>query len=86
MANIELGDRVMEMVGGFTGIVTGYTKHLSGCDRVNIQGPVGKDGKIGECYSFDVLVCEVLQKGAVKIESPTANTLGGPHSRPPAAR
>ena len=82
MKTVELGDKVRDMVGGFTGIVTGYTKHLTGCDRVAVQAETGKDGKIGECYCFDIHAVEIVKKRAVVITSPGANDNGGPPSRP----
>lgn len=78
---VELGDKVRDKVGGFTGIVVCIGKYLTGCDRVTVQGEVGKDGKLGEAYSFDTFAVEIVKKGAVKIESPGVNYNGGPPFR-----
>lgn len=79
MEKVELGDKVRDKVSGWEGVVTQYAKCLTGCDRVLIQGPVTKDGKIGEGYYVDAFACEVIKKGAVKINTPGVNDNGGPH-------
>ncbi len=50
---INLGDKVKDGVSGFTGIAIGRTVWLQGCDRVIVQPPVGKDGKLPDCATFD---------------------------------
>lgn len=80
MANdkVELGDKVRCKISGWEGIVTQYAKCLTGCDRVSIQGPIQKDGKMGEGYWVDAFACEILKKGAVKLNHPGVNDNGGP--------
>ena len=42
---INLGDKVKDIVSGYTGIAVCRTSYLEGCDRIAIQAKVGKDGK-----------------------------------------
>jgi hypothetical protein len=50
---IELGTTARCRVTGFTGIVTGRTNYISGCDLYLLQPPVDKDGKFVESRWFD---------------------------------
>ena len=65
---VEIGDLVKDRVTGFTGIVTAYTKFLSGCDRVGVQPRDLKEGGIRMSEAFDILQLEILEKGAVIVE------------------
>ena len=84
----QLGDEVKCLITGFTGIVTSTAQCLTGCDRVGIQPPLGKDGKFTDSMWFDETAVEILTKGKVKPQSVQApdNTSskpkrGGPPSR-----
>ena len=66
MNNINLGDKVKDSVSGFTGIAIGRTSWLQGCDRITIQPPVGKDGKLPDSASFDEPQLIVLTPKKVK--------------------
>lgn len=86
-SNIELGDKVKDIITGFEGIVTGYTTWLTGCDSAVVHAK--SDGKTeAPSMSLDVNKLEIIEKGAVKL--PTQNTRvetkeerakkpGGPH-------
>lgn len=78
----ELGDEVKCKVTGFTGLVIGVAKHLTGCDRVSVQPNVDKEGKWREGYWLDITAVEIVTKGKVKPEEvqdsePNAK-VGGP--------
>lgn len=48
--NVRLGDRARDPITGFEGIVTTYSRHLTGCDSVWLRGKAGEDGKSKELY------------------------------------
>jgi hypothetical protein len=89
----QLGDRARDRITGYKGIVVGKSQHITGCDRVTLQAETGADGKMPDCYSFDITTVEVLERGAVAPipappqEQPKATVRpGGPLSRPPVRR
>lgn len=45
---IELGSRAKDAVTGFSGIVTGYCRHLTGCDTYGLDPGVDKEGKLSD--------------------------------------
>lgn len=63
---IELGDKVKCNVTGFEGIVTSIAQNLYGCDRIVVQPPKGKDGKVPDSMWADIVACKVVKKGVVK--------------------
>jgi len=65
MNKVELGDRVKDVVTGFSGIAAGITKFLTGCDQVLIDPGVGEDGKLIESHCFDIMRVEVVEEGVV---------------------
>lgn len=83
----ELGDEVVCLVTGFKGIVTSTAQCLTGCDRVVVQPPVGKDGKHADSLWVDVNAVKIVKKGKVKptmVQAPIdepARKVGGPPSR-----
>lgn len=64
---IELGDLAEDEITKYTGIVIGFTKHITGCDRVLLQSQEIKDGKIPDAYNFDVTTIKVIRKGVVAV-------------------
>lgn len=50
---IKLGSNVKDSVTGYEGVAMGRTTWLYGCVRINIQGPVDKDGKVPDMICFD---------------------------------
>jgi hypothetical protein len=73
---IELGDEVKDKVSGFKGVVIGWIKWIHGCDQLVIQPKVGKDGKLPDSKTFDVLALKVVRK-AKKVKKPKV-AKGGP--------
>ena len=50
---ITLGQQVKDSITGYSGTVVGWTLFLYGCERVGIQGPLDKDGKVPDIVWFD---------------------------------
>lgn len=63
---IELGDIAEDVITKYRGVVVGFTKHLTGCDRFTLQSQDIKDGKIPDAYGFDVTTVKLIEKGAVQ--------------------
>ena len=72
---VNLGDEVKDLITGFQGIVTAKTDYIYGCTRVQVQPPVGKDGKIPETGTFDAPGLKVIKAAKIKRAS---NDTGGP--------
>ena len=51
--SIELGQQVKDSITGYKGTAVGRTSWLYGCERIAIQGPLDKDGKVPELVWFD---------------------------------
>lgn len=79
MSKINLGDTARDRVSGFKGICICRTEWISGCTRVGLQAPVGKDGKVPDTQHFDEPMLEVVK--AAKIKSATTDR-GGPRPAP----
>jgi hypothetical protein len=71
MAQIQLGDKVKDLLTGFEGIASSRTTFLHGIDQIGIQPPVDKDGKIPDPMSIDETSLEVTKKGKVKAAKKT---------------
>jgi len=68
---IELGDKVKDNISGFTGIVTSYTKFITGCDRCFVcPDKLDKEGSVIDGHSFDVLELAIVKKKAVSFNEP----------------
>lgn len=80
----QLGDEVEDTITGFRGTVTGYTKWLTGCDTVQIQPRVDKEGKVPEPRTADVPVVRVTKHKGEAV-NPTPRQ-GGPRSLAPRQR
>ncbi len=79
---IELGDEVKDTITGFEGVAIAITQWITGCPRITVQPKVGKDGKVPEASSFDVLTLVVKKKKkAEKVEMPKKT--GGPRPNLP---
>lgn len=82
---IKLGQRVRDRISGFSGVVTAYSQHLNGCDRVWISPPVDKDGKIVEGMWIDIYSLDVVDEQNCILPPETQKAIaekpGGPPSR-----
>lgn len=73
---IELGDEVRDSITGFQGVAIAKTHWISGCDRINVQPKIGKDGKLPDSMSFDEpMLVPVKRK---KKEADVNRKIGGP--------
>lgn len=63
---IELGDLAEDTITKYRGIVTSFTKHITGCDRFTLQSQDVRDGKIPDAYNFDVTTVKLIEKGVVQ--------------------
>jgi hypothetical protein len=92
MEKIELGDLAEDQITKYRGVVVGFTKHITGCDRFTLQSQEMKDGKIPDAYTFDVSTTVLITKGVVRpatAPEPLPNAeikAGGPATRQPASR
>ncbi len=85
---IKLGDKVKDVVSGFTGRATGRAEYITGCVQFLVMpDKVDKEGKFLEGHWFDEDRLKkvprtkrlTLQPAARAKKSPT----GGPQSSPP---
>lgn len=65
---VNLGDEVQDKITGFKGIATSRHQYLQGCDRIGVQGKIGKDGKLPETYTFDEPLLIVIKSKVAKKE------------------
>jgi hypothetical protein len=84
---IELGDLAEDMITKYRGVVVGFTKHITGCDRFTLQSQDMKDGKIPDAYNFDATTVTLIEKQVVRpvtVPAPLPKPelkAGGPPSR-----
>jgi len=50
---ITLGQQVKDSITGYSGTAMGRMSWLYGCERIGIQGPLDKDGKVVDVVWFD---------------------------------
>lgn len=60
-----LGDEVRNRITGFTGIVTSYSKHLAGCDRLWVEPRVDATGKPMEGAWLDIDLAEITRPNVI---------------------
>lgn len=79
---ITLGSTQTDQLTGFTGVVTGITHWITGCDRYQLS-PAGldKDGNVQKPEWFDEVQLDPKQWAAM-IAEPTKKTTGGPREAP----
>lgn len=86
---VKLGNKVKDRVTGFTGIVTGISRYLHGCDRALVESSEIVDGKYLD-MAFDVTRLEVIENTSAedftnKVEEKKGKT-GGPQKSIPGRR
>ena len=59
----ELGVTVKETITGFTGIIRGQYRFLTGCDQYGVQSPKMKDNKPEKWQTFDEGLLVLVPKG-----------------------
>ena len=72
---MNLGDKVKDIVTGFTGIITAKTTFLNGCVRVSVQSDKLKDGIPTDPQWFDEPQVRIVKPNAV---SEGSRDTGGP--------
>lgn len=82
---IGMGDRVRDVVTGFTGVVIGRTSYINGCEQALVQPRVDDAGKCPDGMWIDVDRLGVVDKAAVTIARRSAPG-GPPRSAPQDAR
>ena len=64
--NARLGDKVRDVVTGFTGIATAYSRNLTGCDDVGVVAPVQGDKQESSFHWVHVMRLELVESNVVK--------------------
>lgn len=77
-ADIKLGKKYRDRVTGFTGVATGTTKWMTGCDTVILQPHVSADGKYMDNAQFDITRVDLIDSPAVKLNK---GRNGGPQPK-----
>lgn len=72
------GDRVKDVITGFSGVIIAEHRYLSGCLRMTVQPEEMKDGKPIDSHTFDVEQLELVQADKHKLMAAT----GGPENEP----
>ena len=78
---IELGDKVKDVVSGFTGIVIAKTEWMNRCVRITVQPQsLTKEGKTRDSEAFDIEQLILIKPQVVKPKPIAAesNRTGGP--------
>ena len=65
----ELGRQAKDIITGFTGVLSGFCRHLTGCDTYGITPPMKKDGTLAETMWFDVNRIKILKGKRVVINT-----------------
>ncbi len=80
---MKMGDRVVDVINGFEGIVTGRTDYINGCTQFLVcPEKLDKEGKLLESHWIDKQRL-VFKTGGV-VESASPATAGGPQEYEPA--
>ena len=82
MEYINLGDSAKDRVTGVEGIVVGRTSWLTGCDRIGLQRPADKDGKVPDVWWADVTTCERVKANEALVGEEESPAPGGPQPDP----
>ena len=79
----NLGDRVKDIISGYSGIVVARTMWLYGCDRYTVHPEkLDQDGKVPDGCSFDEPQLKLVKAGVVKTSVVTPLFTGGPRPEP----
>jgi hypothetical protein len=75
---VKLGSKYRDTITGFMGVAICQTAWYNGCDRVSLQPPVDKDGKMQEAQNFDSTTLVLLEENPpLKVDNN-----GGPRNDP----
>jgi len=67
---IKLGQEVRDNITGFRGVAVCRSEWLHGCERLVVQPPISKDGKLPETGVFDEPQLEIVGDGILVKEKP----------------
>ena len=83
--SIELGQRVVDDITNFTGIVTARAVYLTGCVQICVTPRADKDGKLQPCEWFDEgrLRQHYQDERGCCCSEPASEPTGGPQDTPP---
>lgn len=65
--NINLGDRVVDNLTGFTGLVVARTEYLTGCSQILVLPNIDKNSEYPNGVWIDVERLDIVDKCVVKI-------------------
>lgn len=71
----KLGNRVRDIVTGFTGIATSKVEYINGCTQYGIKPPVDKDGKMPDTNYIDHAQLEFVDDGIVINQNDTGGDM-----------
>jgi hypothetical protein len=66
---IELGMTVRDRITGFTGVVTGYVRYISGCNQALVVPKVKEDGSLIDPAWYDEQRLEDTGKGIMELDN-----------------
>ncbi len=86
--SIKLGDEVRDRVTGFQGIIIARYQYLTGCERMEVQPPIDKDGKMCAGVVFDIAMLELItaDRVASAVQEDLPDPPGGPKDYKPISR
>jgi len=78
MSDSHIGKTFKDTISGFTGLCTGHTFYISGCDQLLLAPKVNDKGELQESHWFDVQRCQQVGETVVTLDN--AETPG--HDKP----
>lgn len=69
----KLGIKAEDKITGFTGILTGYVKYLTGCDQYLVAPKVDKEGKHIDARWYDVNRLKQIKENKIEIDTSKDN-------------
>lgn len=79
---IKLGQRVRDVISGFSGTVTGTVRYITGCNQVLVQPPAKPDGASVDSAWVDVSRIEVIEEPSAELLTRFATALGPDKAAP----
>ena len=76
--DLALGDKAIDRISGFQGVVVAITEWLNGCRRITIQPEALHEGKPVDSSTFDAEQVARVEAGPTL----TASKTGGPSIQP----
>lgn len=73
--SIKLGQKAKCKVTGFVGVAICRASYIHGVDRIDLQPPIDKDGKLLESEMFDEMQLTVVDEKCLAAPKPEAQTI-----------